>query len=421
MLSDIQSLLESNLQVILTGAPGTGKTYTARKVACEVTGDDLDAEEQPHVQSVQFHPGYDYSDFVVGMKPKPVGKTVSFEWEDGIFKKFADKAKDDPDHKYVFLIDEINRADLSRVFGELFSLLEEEYRYPNNKKGITLPNGKVLHIPENLYIIGTMNDIDRSVESMDFALRRRFAWYEVKAEQSENIIDRKADEGKITREAAGKLTNAMRAINGLIAPSTSSDGGAEPKTDFRLGAEYQLGGAIFAKFEKYSGDVDPFGKLWENHIANILSEYLRGRRDRGEQMDVLRKAYDNAIEKGEEERRDDSSAFGKDTKFKVICPGGEINEKTGAASLCAFVRHIAEQFGMERIVELGIGRSKKPGSKPLLVKDDEFATTRKGDYDSNSVMGYHVLTKSDGWQKRKQIQEIIDGLRLGAEYKVIDA
>ena len=288
--AEIKSLLETNLNVILTGAPGTGKTYTAKKVAEALSGDEWLTDEKKwkygRIASVQFHPGYDYSDFVVGMKPVLILKTgeelevkdgkyvvagtdevikeikdaqVSYRWKNGVFKQFAAKARKayddaaDKDNvpKFVFLIDEINRADLSRVFGELFSLLEEEYRYPNDKgNGITLPNGESFVLPKNLYIIGTMNDIDRSVESMDFALRRRFAWKEVKPEDTADDILANIPEKETLRAK-------MDAVNAMI----RSDA-------MRLGAEYQLGGAFFAKFGKCNGD---YGKLWGCHINNILS------------------------------------------------------------------------------------------------------------------------------------------------------
>ena len=319
LVNEIKQLVEPNYQVILTGAPGTGKTYTARKVALEITGEAEDIpEEESRIKVLQFHPGYDYSDFVIGMKPilvsengkeifkdeqgrlyttnnnKPDGQRqdlsgqvrVSYVWRDGVFKEFANRAKEaydtypaDP-QKFVFLIDEINRADLSRVFGELFSLFEEDYRYPTNRKGIILPNGEEFVIPENLYIIGTMNDIDRSVESMDFALRRRFAWYEVTADKSERIIEDKINDA----EAKRKLLNAMRQINEMI---------ADPNT--RLGKEYQLGGAIFAKYLKYQGEDNSFDSLWNNHIAVILNEYLRGRRDKESKLEELKNAYDGAV------------------------------------------------------------------------------------------------------------------------------
>ena len=319
MQDEIKQLVESNLQVILTGAPGTGKTYTARKVALEITGEAEDTpEEESRIKVVQFHSGYDYSDFVIGMKPilvsengkevfkdeqgrlyttnnnEPDGQRqdlsgkvrVSYVWKDDVFKEFANRAKEaydtypaDP-QKFVFLIDEINRADLSRVFGELFSLFEEDYRYPTNRKGIILPNGEEFVIPKNLYIIGTMNDIDRSVESMDFALRRRFAWYEVSADKSERIIEDKIDDAETKR----KLLSAIRNVNKII---------ADPNT--RLGKEYQLGGAIFAKYLKYQGEDDSFDSLWNNHIAVILNEYLRGRRDKESKLEEIKNVYDGAI------------------------------------------------------------------------------------------------------------------------------
>ena len=319
LVNEIKQLVESNLQVILTGAPGTGKTCTARKVALEITGEAEDTpEEESRIKVVQFHPGYDYSDFVIGMKPilvsengkevfkdeqgrlyttnnnEPDGQRqdlsgkvrVLYVWKDGVFKEFANRAKKaydtypaDP-QKFVFLIDEINRADLSRVFGELFSLFEEDYRYPTNRKGIILPNGEEFVIPKNLYIIGTMNDIDRSVESMDFALRRRFAWYEVSADKSERIIEEKIND----TDAKEKLLNAMRNINEKIEGQ-----------DFRLGKEYQLGGAIFAKYLKYQGEDDSFDSLWNNHIAVILNEYLRGRRDKESKLKEIKNVYDGAV------------------------------------------------------------------------------------------------------------------------------
>ena len=325
----VKQLVESNLQVILTGAPGTGKTFTARQVAEELVCEGVEGDEnrkaaiRDRVQSVQFHPGYDYSDFVIGLKPVILDARgnevdvdqdgngaangnvhVSFRWKDGIFKDFAHKAKlayDAAAHdggevpKFVFLIDEINRADLSRVFGELFSLLEEDYRYRiregeyENVRGITLPNGVSFVVPENLYIIGTMNDIDRSVESMDFALRRRFAWKEIKAKESLCILESKI----IDEDVRKRLTEAMAKINEKI---------AEP--NLRLGAEYQLGGAIFAKYIKYADCANAFGCLWDNHIKTILNEYLRGRRDKESILGELKRVYNIAVQAQPPERPD---------------------------------------------------------------------------------------------------------------------
>jgi len=482
MMTTIQSLLKSNLNVILTGAPGTGKTYTAKEVAKAMVGakvpkDATEEEksaakkaEEERIQSVQFHPGYDYSDFVIGMKPvlvsnegkevfddesgrlyttannKKDGKptdfsgttSVSFVWRDGIFKHFADKAKNDLGNNYVFLIDEINRADLSRVFGELFSLLEEEYRYPNNPKGITLPNGKNFVIPRNLYIIGTMNDIDRSVESMDFALRRRFAWKEVKAEDSVTIVDSKAKEGKITKWDANLLKGAMKAVNSLIAPSKADEQpganqSAKAETpDLRLGREYQLGGAIFAKLEKYVKDAygnvryatpDNFDALWSNHIENILSEYLRGRRDRDDTLKVLHNAYQEAykkevvLPKDEENAADPGGTNGQDAegaerkrgenrKFRVNYRGEVIQGKTGTETLVAFVKKLSD----DDIQKIAGNREIQRSGLCFLVKDDPGD---KENYTYVDEKKCYIVTKSGTDEKRQQVNKIAEILQLG--------
>ena len=282
-LEEKLEMLKGSKQLILTGAPGTGKTYTAIQMA-----EELIKRKGGTWAKVQFHPGYDYSDFIIGLKPEVTDKgKVTFKWKDGVFKKFADEAKNKAE-PYIFIIDEINRADLSRVFGEVFSLLEEEYRYPNKEKGITLPNGENFILSDNLYIIGTMNTSDRSVESMDFALRRRFSWYEVKAEDSEHIVDVKkkdSEEYKIPDENNRRnLKDFMRCLNDCIS-------GKDSQLDLNLGVEYQLGGAYFLNFAKYQNEKNSWEQLWDNHIAVILDEYLRGRKDRQPLICALRNKY----------------------------------------------------------------------------------------------------------------------------------
>lgn len=279
ILESKKILLESSYQLILTGAPGTGKTFMARRLAAEMIGCEVEElKNQEQFSFVQFHPGYDYSDFVIGLKPKldEGSKQVVFEWKDGIFKTLCDKAKTNNNKKFVMVIDEINRADLSRVFGELFFCLEEGYRGDE----ITLPNGGTFTIPDNVYIIGTMNDIDRSVESMDFALRRRFAWHEVKAEDTgEQIIWSAPKVGELDKNTALKK---MRKVN---------DGLKELGFD----EAYKLGGAYFKKIEKYaSAPGNKWDSLWDNHIVVILREYLRGRRDAKKALETLKAAYDKA-------------------------------------------------------------------------------------------------------------------------------
>ena len=333
----LDSLLQ-NKQIVLTGAPGTGKTFFARnmlslwlvnKGLVDKAESDWTQEEKnqvaDQVKFVQFHANYDYSDFVTGLKPVLVGEnghrydakaeipvgtkvSVSFEWRDGVFKKFADKARQAYDaaadktqaQKFVFLIDEINRADLSRVFGELFSVLEPGYRYSAAKDSfVELPSGEAFRVPENLFIIGTMNDIDRSVEGIDFALRRRFAWYEITAQDSEAIVwDVNGVDGVDAAELAAvkaRTVAAMQTLNAVIRgdKAVSLGHGREKRVE-SLGREYELGGAIFKNIERY-GKYDFVDKLWDNHISTVLREYLRGEKDSGAILDAMRKLYGEAM------------------------------------------------------------------------------------------------------------------------------
>ena len=420
------NLLKNTHNLILHGAPGTGKTYLAKKIAEEM---------QAEVGFVQFHPSYDYTDFVEGLRPvKDNGNgQIGFERKDGVFKKFCEKAlKNFQDSKkstveiekeasidekltsfiadaiennrefeivtgnkffitdmtdksilisipanektnelslplnelktllsaeesiengndiraffnrkwrtqqdsynlilykkikdiktpnkssevsrtelksFVFIIDEINRGDMSKIFGELFFAIEPSYRGAEKCKNMrtqyanlqTEPNefDKVLKItdidnfghffiPENVYIIGTMNDIDRGVESMDFAFRRRFTFVEVKASDRIEMLDKLDD---IIREEA---ISKMNSLNNAIWDDKNKTG-----TD-GLSSAYHIGGAYFLKLERLGGD---FNLLWEYHLSPLLHEYLRGMEDEKEKFDALKKAYDNPHVKSEE-------------------------------------------------------------------------------------------------------------------------
>lgn len=294
-------------QIILTGAPGTGKTYTAKKFAEEqIEGvyinrekisdiSKLDEEQKKELNKlkkkckkfVQFHSSYDYTDFVEGLRPAMIQKggekEPAFVKLDGTFKKFCRKAAEDEDNKYFFIIDEINRVDLSRVFGELMYGLEESYRgkehyfstqYQNlptyeidEKTGVAveLKNDvfkEGFYIPENVYIIGTMNDIDRSVETFDFALRRRFYWYEVQVEDEiDEAFKEMFGEGKYT-----DIINNIKEMNNYIA----GDGGKK----FGLNKSYQIGHAYF---KDYDGTDEKVEDIFKYRIEPLLREYCRGR------------------------------------------------------------------------------------------------------------------------------------------------
>ncbi|PYG86696.1 dynein-related subfamily AAA family protein [Ruminiclostridium sufflavum DSM 19573] len=184
---------------ILFGAPGTGKTYSTAEYAVAIVEKRLvsdvqtseaerkalmakynDLVDRGFITFTTFHQSYGYEDFIQGIRPKPMAGTVSFEQVDGVFKKVADKALDDPHNNYVIVIDEINRANISKVFGELITLIEEDKRWGElNQLSAILPMGEAFVVPNNLYIIGTMNSADKSISLIDTALRRRFSFIEI--------------------------------------------------------------------------------------------------------------------------------------------------------------------------------------------------------------------------------------------------
>lgn len=210
------------------------------------------------------------------------------------FKKFKQKpvyVVQDVLKKYVFIIDEINRGEISKIFGELFFSIDPGYRGEEGRVQTQYQNmiedddvfKKGFYVPENVYIIGTMNDIDRSVESMDFAMRRRFAWQEVTAEESYyNMIENAEDKEEYT-SFKDEIKQRMFNLNKAIAETEG------------LNEAYQIGAAYFRKVLDYINEEQPFECLWNNHLKGLLFEYLRGNRKAKELLEKLYKAYNMTV------------------------------------------------------------------------------------------------------------------------------
>lgn len=237
---------EYPLNQILYGVAGTGKTYQARQIAAEIT-----SQNGENIEFITFHAGYYYEDFIEGIKPK-VGKNgLIYEVQDGVFKQICARAAADPNHNYVLIIDEINRANLSQVFGELISLIEPNKRGGNAEAlSAKLPYSKQnFEVPSNLYLIGTMNSSDKSITAIDWALRRRFYFKEVLPQS--NLLDNKLIEGV-------NLSKLLETINERVA--------------IQIGSEAQIGHSYFLQIETFA----QLNEVMWQQIIPLLTELLLG-------------------------------------------------------------------------------------------------------------------------------------------------
>ena len=241
-------LLHKKKNVILTGAPGVGKTYAAKRLAYSMMG----VKDPERVHLVQFHQSYTYEDFVEGFRPSNTG--LNFEIKKGAFYTFCKTAADDKENDYFFIIDEINRGNLSKIFGELFMLIEDDKR--GNDIQLLYSSDK-FSVPKNVYIIGMMNTADRSLAMIDYALRRRFAFYEMKpAFESEGF---KEYQYSLESVKFNKLIDCIVSLNQRITDDDS------------LGEGFCIGHSYFCNLEEITGNT--LSDIIEYEIIPLLKEY----------------------------------------------------------------------------------------------------------------------------------------------------
>lgn len=304
--------------IIYYGPPGTGKTYSILETVNMLTEGNKNLYKM-----VQFHPSYSYEDFIEGIKPSGMDNNgnIKFDLVDGEFKKFCIEAMKDRDNNYYFIIDEINRAELSRVFGEILFCLE--YRLPSKIDGETkglirtpystlldeklkkLDKSEILNhvvywneeeqksyfgIPENVFVIGTMNDVDRSIDSFDLALRRRFRWKYMNCDYDalkNHLIANQVSNDENTHNIDKYIKNCEN-LNEYIAEGLG------------LGKSYKIGHAYFMKVTEYLGNKNmirenSLKQVWENHIEPLLFEYFRSEYDEVKAEEEMKKSKDKFI------------------------------------------------------------------------------------------------------------------------------
>ena len=241
-------LLHTDKNLILQGAPGVGKTFAAKRLAYSIMG-----EKDPNrVMLVQFHQSYTYEDFIEGFRPTSAGS--GFEIKKGSFYNFCKKAEEDLENEYFFIIDEINRGNLSKIFGELFMLIE------NDKRGNSLQllySDEKFNVPSNVYIIGMMNTADRSLAMLDYALRRRFAFYTMNPGfASDGFRNYKT---KLASDKMDKLIACVESLNGVIAADDS------------LGEGFCIGHSYFCNIENVTDTI--LFNIVEYKLIPLLKEY----------------------------------------------------------------------------------------------------------------------------------------------------
>jgi len=243
-------LLRSKKNIILQGAPGVGKTYAAKRLAYSLMG----VKDVDRVMMVQFHQSYSYEDFVMGFRPSANG----FELRKGVFYNFCKKAEMDNEHDYFFIIDEINRGNLSKIFGEMFMLIDSEKRGSGTKIQL-LYSDELFYVPENLYIIGMMNTADRSLALMDYALKRRFGTFDMLPAFSSDGF--RAYQRNLDNRKFDALIDCVKRLNEVIAEDES------------LGEGFCIGHSYFCNIRPDELSDAKLSAIVEYELIQLLKEY----------------------------------------------------------------------------------------------------------------------------------------------------
>ena len=260
-LSLIMRRLKEKKNLILQGPPGTGKTWLAKRLGMALIEEDI---KDKQISTVQFHPNLSYEDFVRGWRP---GSDEKLSLQEGVFMEMVNRALENPDEKYVLVIEEINRGNPAQIFGELLTLIESSKRnsreaiklcYPNSE-GLNIP----VYVPSNLYIIGTMNVADRSLALVDMAFRRRFAFINLEPNLNQTWKDFVVSKLDMDTSIANYIQSEIGNLNNQIS------------SDSRLGKDFQIGHSFFTPNEslKNKDSKKWFVEMVESEIAPLLQEY----------------------------------------------------------------------------------------------------------------------------------------------------